>query len=152
MNKSPRTFRIAQDLSNALDQIHKRQGDHTYHVEQALRAYPPIKKILKVSGQGVALPAEKPSKRFEPPLFTEVYEYFSTRGYGGCTQNETQSFMDFYESKGWMVGKNKMKSWQPAVRNWIKRNADNKKPDDKGPMSRLIETGWADDMIGKTTE
>lgn len=27
-------------------------------------------------------------------------------------------FFDFYESKGWMVGKNKMKCWKSAVRNW----------------------------------
>ena len=25
---------------------------------------------------------------------------------------------DFYESKGWMVGKNRMKDWKAAVRTW----------------------------------
>ena len=31
-------------------------------------------------------------------------------------------FVDFYSSKGWMVGKNKMKDWKAAVRNWENSN------------------------------
>jgi uncharacterized protein YdaU (DUF1376 family) len=34
---------------------------------------------------------------------------------------EAPKFVDYYESKGWLVGKAKMKSWKPALRNW-KRN------------------------------
>jgi len=29
-----------------------------------------------------------------------------------------QQFFDFYESKGWMIGKNKMKDWKAAARRW----------------------------------
>jgi hypothetical protein len=29
-------------------------------------------------------------------------------------------FINFYESKGWMVGKNKMKDWKAAIRTWVK--------------------------------
>jgi hypothetical protein len=35
---------------------------------------------------------------------------------------DAQRFHDFYSSKGWMVGKNKMKDWRAAARNWISRN------------------------------
>ena len=31
---------------------------------------------------------------------------------------DVNKFINFYESKGWMVGKNKMKDWKAAVRNW----------------------------------
>ena len=31
---------------------------------------------------------------------------------------DAQRFFDFYESKGWKIGKNQMKDWQAAVRNW----------------------------------
>lgn len=31
---------------------------------------------------------------------------------------DAQAFFDFYQSKGWMVGKNKMKDWKAAARNW----------------------------------
>lgn len=30
-------------------------------------------------------------------------------------------FVDFYTSKGWMIGKNKMRNWQAAVRTWKRK-------------------------------
>lgn len=47
MTKVSRTFRIDQKLSNALDKIYTRYGDITFHVEQALKDYPPIKEVIK---------------------------------------------------------------------------------------------------------
>ena len=38
-------------------------------------------------------------------------------------QLDSQRFHDFYSSKGWMVGKNKMKDWRAAARNWLSRNS-----------------------------
>lgn len=35
---------------------------------------------------------------------------------------DPEQFFDFYESKDWMVGKNKMKDWKAAARNWARRN------------------------------
>ena len=37
------------------------------------------------------------------------------------------TFYDFYESKGWLVGKNKMKNWKAAVRTWESNSKDSKK-------------------------
>lgn len=53
-------------------------------------------------------------KKFTPPTVDEVKAYCRER------QNsvDAQSFVDFYESKGWMVGKNHMKDWKAAVRTW----------------------------------
>ena len=39
-----------------------------------------------------------------------------------------ESFVNFYESKGWLVGKNKMKDWKAAVRTWEQKE---KKPKNK---------------------
>jgi hypothetical protein len=50
--------------------------------------------------------------RFTPPLLTEVTEYIYSMNYG----LDPQWFIDHYTSKGWMIGKNKMKDWQAAVR------------------------------------
>jgi hypothetical protein len=33
-------------------------------------------------------------------------------------EQEAEKFWNFYESKGWMIGKNKMKSWQHAIKTW----------------------------------
>ena len=56
--------------------------------------------------------------RFTPPSLNQVTEY--------CLQKEfdmdASGFMDFYESNGWKVGKNPMKSWQAATRTWNSRN------------------------------
>lgn len=52
--------------------------------------------------------------RFAPPTLEDVKEYCMERGNGV----DAQRFIDFYEMKGWMVGKNKMKDWKAAVRTW----------------------------------
>lgn len=58
------------------------------------------------------------AKRFTPPTIEEAADYFKERG---CLlESEVEKFLDFYSSKGWMVGRNKMKDWKAAVRNWLK--------------------------------
>ena len=62
------------------------------------------------------------TSRFAPPQPSEVQEYFRERG---CHQiEEAHNFVDFYGSKGWLVGKVKMKDWRAAARGWIRRNRD----------------------------
>lgn len=53
-------------------------------------------------------------KKFEPPSVDDVRAYCQERG----NKVDPQKFVDFYESKGWMVGKNHMKDWKAAVRTW----------------------------------
>lgn len=55
--------------------------------------------------------------RFTPPTLEEVSEYCKSRNNGV----DAQRFIDFYEMKGWMVGKSKMKDWKAAVRTWEKK-------------------------------
>lgn len=52
--------------------------------------------------------------RFTPPSVEEVRSYCQERH----NHVDPQRFVNFYESKGWMVGKNKMKDWKAAVRTW----------------------------------
>lgn len=51
-----------------------------------------------------------------PPSLEEVTAYCNERH----NKIDPQTFIDFYESKGWMVGKNKMKDWKACVRTWEK--------------------------------
>jgi hypothetical protein len=51
---------------------------------------------------------------FSVPDITEIQSYISEMGY----PVDAVAFYNFYESKGWMVGSNKMKSWQAAIRTW----------------------------------
>jgi hypothetical protein len=57
-------------------------------------------------------------QRFIPPAMEEVIAYCRDRGKGV----DAERWWDFYASKGWMVGKNKMKDWQAACRTWEPKN------------------------------
>lgn len=57
---------------------------------------------------------------FVPPTPMDVKAYCIEKGY----KVDADRFCDFYESKGWMVGKNKMKDWKAAARNWARRNKE----------------------------
>ena len=72
--------------------------------------------------------------RFAPPTLEEVKEYCRERGNGV----DAQRFIDFYEMKGWMVGKNKMKDWKAAVRTW-ERNDTSANTDRYAGIRKLME-------------
>lgn len=55
--------------------------------------------------------------RFSPPSVDDVRIYCQENGY----HVDAESFVSFYASKGWMIGKNKMKNWKQAVATWEKR-------------------------------
>ncbi len=60
--------------------------------------------------------ADKPPTRprFSPPTVEEVRAYCAEKGYAV----DPDRFVDYYTSNGWKVGKNPMKDWRAAVRNW----------------------------------
>ena len=63
-------------------------------------------------------------KRFVPPSIDEVQAYCTERGNG----IDAESFIDFYTSKNWYVGKTKMTDWQAAVRTWESRKRKQSRP------------------------
>ena len=67
------------------------------------------------------------NKYFNKPTVLEVENYCILRK----NNIDAEAFISFYESKGWMIGKNKMKDWKQAIITWEKRNY--KKP----TMSKL---------------
>ena len=73
----------------------------------------------------------KKTTRFTPPSLDEVICYFREKGDLDPT-GQGESFFNFYESKGWLVGKTKMKSWKASVSGWMSRNKLNgKKPNNQ---------------------
>lgn len=71
-------------------------------------------------------PKKKQTPRFVPPTVEEVRQYCWDNDYSV----DAQRFVDFYECKGWMVGKNKMKNWKAAVRTWVKKDQEGVKKDE----------------------
>tara|TARA_R110000868_G_scaffold104700_2_gene288614 strand:+ start:627 stop:1262 length:636 start_codon:yes stop_codon:yes gene_type:complete len=53
-------------------------------------------------------------KGFTPPTLEEVKNYCQER----ANNVDANKFLNFYESKGWVVGKSKMKDWKASVRTW----------------------------------
>lgn len=68
---------------------------------------------LKTQNQSCEAAAPPSAKRFTPPTLAEVQSYVAERH----SAVDPQSFIDFYEAKGWMVGKTPMKDWKAACRN-----------------------------------
>lgn len=67
---------------------------------------------------------EKPKrKNFVKPTVEEIEAFCKEKKY---TVN-AQQFFNYYESNGWKIGRNAMKSWQAAVQNWNTRDKANKK-------------------------
>ena len=101
---------------------------------------------LKPLSPPVPEPEKKkaPRKVFKPPTVEEVAAY--------CTERKNtvdpEAFVNFYESKGWVVGRNKMKSWQAAVRTWEK-NSFGKKQFSGGKSTQRTQTQTFDDLVNE---
>jgi len=74
--------------------------------------------------------------KFKSPAVEEVFNYCNER----CNNVNAQKFVDFYDSKNWMVGKNKMKDWKASVRTWEQKEQPPTKTDDNFNTIK----GWID--------
>ena len=54
------------------------------------------------------------------PTVEEIAAYCRSRNNG----LDPEQIWDFYESKGWFIGKTKMKNWRSAVRTWERRRRE----------------------------
>ena len=88
---------------------------------------------VKSKGTSQEVPSSK-SSRFMPPTLAEVEAYCFTRN----NSVNAQQFIDFYSSKNWYVGKNKMTDWRASVRLWESRSKTS-------PTSRGHPSGMAVD-------
>lgn len=67
---------------------------------------------------------EKPKrKNFVKPTVEEIAAYCKEKNYN----INAHQFFNYYESNGWKIGRNAMKSWQAAVQNWNIRDKTNNK-------------------------
>lgn len=66
---------------------------------------------------------QKTRVRFTPPTLEEVEKFNKEKPLG----IDAVSFVSFYQSKNWMVGKNKMKDWKAAAVGWATRDKLNGK-------------------------
>ena len=77
------------------------------------------KNSIDKDSKGESVRGEK-AKRFYPPTLDEVKQYCEERK----NNIDPMAFIDFYSSKGWMIGKNRMKDWKAAVRTWERKRKE----------------------------
>lgn len=86
---------------------------------------------VEVAAEAKAAPAApKPATRrrtppMQRPTVWEVENFCRTQG---LTLVDAQRFVDYYEANGWKVGRNPMRSWQAAARNWQRRELQYQQP------------------------
>lgn len=95
-------------------------GETPSHSEQ-LRETPRNSGQNRIEENRIKESRGKP-KRFIPPTHNQVKEFYNEKNF----HEPADRFIDYYQSKGWMIGKSKMKDWKAAARNWIARAS----PDD----------------------
>lgn len=78
--------------------------------------------LTPLQGESGSVPK---SKTFTPPTPEEVNAYCQERKNG----IDGTEFVDFYQSKGWLIGKSKMKDWKAAVRTWEKSRKAQSQPE-----------------------
>ena len=64
--------------------------------------------------------SNKGRSKFQKPSLEQIRSYCQERG----NQVDPEKFFNFYESKGWLIGKSPMKDWKAAVRTWEQRRPE----------------------------
>lgn len=105
--KNTNVYKCIQNDTNAYKSIHNDDEDDVDNEfrDKSLNINPPNISPLK-------------GGKFTKPTVEQVAAYCSERNNG----INAQQFVDFYASKGWKVGNTPMKDWQAAVRNWERRD------------------------------
>jgi len=75
---------------------------------------------VRLGNKEEAQAPDQPTKKFKKPTLEELAEYCKERK----NTIDPEYFLDYYESNGWMVGKNHMKDWKRTINRWEKNALD----------------------------
>ena len=117
---------ICQDLID--QQIHRREVNAANRAgkkaEPATNKENPAAEPQPEEKPAQEIQQEKPKrKNFVKPTVEEIAAFCKEKNYN----INAQQFFNYYESNGWKIGRNPMKSWQAAVQNWNTREKANNK-------------------------
>lgn len=117
---------------NAANRAGKKAEPATNEENSAIEPQPEEKPAQEIQ-------PEKPKrKNFVKPTVEEIAAYCKEKNYN----INVHQFFNYYESNGWKIGRNAMKSWQAAVQNWNIRDKANNK---------AAGTMWANNSIDADT-
>lgn len=124
-NRYPDVTQMLPDIDKEIDidrDIEKKESKEKKHLDNqwtssgipTVNQWSTEDRIDKDSTVQESIDNKSSSQRFIVPSVEEIQAYCDERHNGIDAQN----FYDFYASKGWMIGKNKMKDWKACVRTW----------------------------------
>lgn len=128
---------LRDDIDNSKNNRHRNRGGRpkkttvTQEETPVCESETPVTEVSETENPGYADAEPKPNQtntdqsntnqkkrvRFTPPTVEEVRSYCAEKGF----TFDPEAFVAFYESKGWKVGRNPMKSWKAACTTWQKR-------------------------------
>ncbi|WP_139218403.1 hypothetical protein [Pedobacter antarcticus] len=120
---------LIQALDSALIQA---QGKHEYQHSSGTDT-DSVAIIKPINKETIKPQTKKPisgKTTFSPPTHIDLCNYFYEKSNDSKWTDhdcnfQAQKFIDFYSSKNWMVGKNKMANWKSAASGWINRSLEN---------------------------
>lgn len=107
----------SRGIDNGIDRVYQYNRDKILDIRDKR-----IDNRDKIEEEKVSYDTQKKKthKTFVKPTLEEVEAYCKERNNG----IDAQHFIDFYESKDWFIGKNKMKDWRACIRTWERHNAN----------------------------
>lgn len=94
--------------------------------------------------KGNVIADKPPQKKFIRPSLDLLIDFFLKNK---SDENQAEKFFNYYESKGWLVGKASMKNWEAAARNWISNQKNY-----NGINTKLITLGTSDARIKRASQ
>lgn len=147
MGKKQVNIRLETDVIEQYERLaQEHDRDRTYFMTKALKTF-----VKEYPLETQAKPSRNPvGKRFVPPTVSQVAAYFVEAGLDQIAASlQAENFVNFYESKGWLVGKTKMQVWKGAAANWLARLRESTQPGTTRGMSlerELTDKSWAGDL------
>lgn len=111
---SKRYFDWHESIENRRESERLRQRSRRENVRKMSRSDGRDSTRPNLTKPNLTKPILTTTTRFTKPTVEEIDEYSKSIGFN----LEAEKFFDYYESKGWVVGKTPMKNWKASVRTW----------------------------------
>ncbi len=103
-----------------LDNIQATSYQHSNNIETTSEQQLILEQGNKETREEKKVSDDTKEKKFVRPTVEQVAEFCKEQGYN----IDPEQFVNYYDSKGWLVGKSPMKDWKAAVRTWVRNDRD----------------------------
>lgn len=112
--------RIITNTTNRWTKVTICDFDNTDDTKQASGLTATQEYTLDSAIEGIVKTTRTKLQLFKKPTIDEVRKYCNST----CSNVNPDEFWNFYESKGWLIGKTPMKNWHSALATWERRRTN----------------------------